>query len=236
MEHSQQPYPNLFKPKLDISGLPVILWNLVPFAGVLFWGWKPESVFVCYAMETVIVGLFNVIKLLVVYKYGLPPKPDETGVSGLGIIPFFLVHYYFFVFVQLSIFFSGVDIPVTGNQAPWPFTGAINLGRYLLGSGVYNSALALFVLTCALSFARDFMLSGRYTRVTMGEQMFEPYPRIFLQQFVVIIGGFIFSITGNGYPVLVIFVLLKIYADLVLKDLDLVAFAKMAKQKADNPA
>lgn len=222
---AEQQFP--LKPKLDKNSIPVILWNLVPFAGVLFLHWKPESVFVCYALETIVIGLFNVFKLVAVYYYGLPPKPDETGVKGLGIIPFFIVHYYFFVFVQLSIFFSGSSNGVSGTFAV--------LGS-LLTDSTYYTALGAFIINCALNFVNDFILNAKYTRRTMSEQMFEPYPRIIVQQFVVILGGFIFNVTGNGYPVLVIFVALKIYLDLLLKDIDLVTLSNMMKRNVENSA
>ena len=83
-------------------------------------------------------------------------------------------------------------------------------------------------------FANDFILTGKYTKRTMGEQMFEPYPRIIVQQFVVILGGFVFTVTGSGYPVLVIFVAIKIYLDLLLKDFDITQLHNLAGKNAEK--
>lgn len=190
-------------------------------------GWRPETVFICYALETVVIGLFNVFKLIAVFIFGLPPKPDETGINGLGIIPFFIIHYYFFVFVQLSIFFSGSGV----------FFNPDLLVRHItnyLGQQSFNASLLMFIASNMLLFISDFLLSGKHLRRTMTEQMFEPYPRIFVQQFVVILGGFIFAVTGNAFPVLIVFVIIKTYADLLFKDFDITAWAKeiTAKGKA----
>ena len=221
-----------YKPKLDKNSIPVILWNLFPFLGVLFLNWKPESVFICYALETIVVGGFNVFRMVAVYYYGLPPKPDETGVTGLAMIPFFVVHYFFFVFIQLAIFFSGS----VGAGSSFGPAVVMQVILSLMQKDSYNISLVSFVVNNALGFVNDFILNGKYTKRTMAEQMFEPYPRIFVQQLVVIVGGFIFSVTGNGYPVLVIFVVIKIYLDLLLKDFDISQIHNIAKNQVDNSA
>lgn len=211
--------PVNLKPQISRQSIPLIVWNLFPLFGVLALGWKPESVFICYALETIIVGVFNVFKLITVYRFGQPPSASETGVTGLAIIPFFLVHYYLFVAVQLSIFFAGS----TGTFGP---LGVVEHIVQYLGQNSFNASLGVYVLNSAVLFVTDFLLPGKYTARSMNEQMFEPYPRIVIQQFVVLLGGFIFSVTGNAYPVLFIFIGIKMYADLLLQGFDIGDFAK----------
>jgi hypothetical protein len=45
--------------------------------------------------------------------------------------------------------------------------------------------------------------------------MFQPYKRIFLQQFVVILGGFIFMLFNSAVAVAVLFILLKTAANYI---------------------
>ncbi len=222
-----QAIPINLKPRLTRQSIPLIVWNLFPLFGVLVLGWKPESVFICYALETIIVGVFNVFKLIAVYRYGLPPSASETGVTGLAIIPFFIVHYYLFVAVQLSMFFAGS----TGTFGP---LGVIEHIVQYLGQNSFNASMGVYVLNSMLLFISDFLLSGKYTSRTMGEQMFEPYPRIIIQQFVVLLGGFIFSVTGNAYPVLFLFIGIKMYADLILQGFDISDFKKQYEAKRYN--
>lgn len=213
------------KLRLDLGAIPIILWNLTPLAGVLFFGWKPITVFICYALETVVVGLFNVLRLLVVYRYGLPPKPTETGVKGLGIIPFFLVHYYFFVFVQLTVFFGFGE----GNIFLGPFKA---IATFMDTRSTFV-ALAIYVANCTALFVNDFMLTGAYKNRTMAEQMFEPYLRIIVQQFVVILGSMFFQLTGSGWPVLVIFIAFKMYLDLLIRSAGFMDWLKAMQAKAE---
>jgi len=156
-----------------------------------------------------VVGVFNIFKMIAVYNSRLPPKEGEKGTGWTWImIPFFIFHYFFFVYIQLSIFFSADTYQ---DQELFQTITA------LLGQGSYNIALGAFVLNNAYGFINDFILTGKYTKQPMNEQMVEPYPRIVVQVVVVLFGGFIFALTGNAYPVLVIFVGFKIYLDLLLR-------------------
>ncbi len=212
--------PNPFIPKLDRSSLPIILWNLTPLAGVLFFGWEAISVFVCYALETIVIGIFNVFKLIAVNYYGLPPQPDEKGVQGWGIIPFFLVHYYLFVFIQLSIFF-----PIAGSGSLGPLAFINNLFSLTLKSD-YNIALGLFVANNAYLFVTDFILPRTYQKRSVLQQMFEPYTRIFVQQFVVILGAMVYTLSGSGIFIVVLLVVIKTWFDLLLYRKGLLEWAK----------
>src|ERR1039458_5462902 len=103
-----------FKPRLNRNSVSIILWNLLPVACVLFLGWQPLYIFICYALETIVIGIFNIFKMLTVYRYGLPDPPEQRGTGGLGMIPFFIFHYFFFVFGQLTLFFSVSAFKYTG--------------------------------------------------------------------------------------------------------------------------
>ncbi len=221
------PQPFNWKPQLDKRSISIILWNLTPLAGVVFLGWEPASVFICYALETIVIGIFNAIKLLVVHYYGLPTPSSDKGVKGLMIIPFFLVHYFLFVFVQLSLFF-----PLLNAQTSIGISAIYQNITLFMTVKSTNIALSIFTINCGLQFVSGFIMNGAYTKRTMGEQMFEPYPRIFVQQFVVILGAFIFHIIGSGWTILIVFILIKAYFDLLLKDLDLIALAKKAQVSA----
>ncbi len=222
--------PFSLRPKIDRGSVPIIFWNLLPFAGVAFLKWEPVSIFIFYALETIIVGLFNVLKLLVVYKYGMPTKPGEEGVSGLGIIPFFIVHYYFFVFIQLSVFFPTTKLYHTGS-GPTTLIGTL---WHFINNSSTGVALPSFILSCAMLFFTDFLGKGLYKTRSMGEQMFEPYPRIFVQQFVVIVGSFLYAVTGAGVSVLFVFVAFKLYFDLLLKDLSIESLVNLQKMKEEE--
>jgi hypothetical protein len=220
--------PFQLKPKLNRSALPIVAWNMAPIAGVAFLKWDPINVFICYAMETIVIGLINIFKIAVVSRYGLPPDDNEKGMtSGPGAIIFFSMHYYFFVFLQLSLFFNTLPNNHTGGPA-----NALEKIILFANSSTSNLALPVYILSSLSSLVNDFMLTHVYNTRTVGQQMFEPYPRIFVQQFVVIIGSFLFTMSGTGWAVLIVLVLVKTYFDLVLKDVSLSELAVKKNNQA----
>jgi hypothetical protein len=153
--------------------------------------------------------------MLAIHYYGTRDIKNSNQES-LWLILFFLVHFYGFVFIQLEIFFDNDLFQTLG--------GFLNERSYLI-------ALATFLLKNTLDFTMGFILKGIYSKRTMNQQMFEPYPRVFLQQFVVMFGGFIFDITGNGYPVLIVFVGIKMYVDLMYPQIIALFLAKLKPGK-----
>jgi hypothetical protein len=208
-----------FKPVLNRNAVSIILWNLFPVIGVLFLGWQPISIFVCYALETIVAGIFNIFKMLAVYRYGQP----IPGKSGVVLILFFTFHFFFFVFIQLTLFFSVSGFKYTGMGNVIP-----NLNIIVRESN-YQYALGVFILSNLYQFINDFSFSKTFEKRSVVEQMFEPYLRIFVQQFVVIFGSFIFKATGNDYPVLVVFVLAKIFFDLLFNSLSITKNANVTQ-------
>ena len=68
----------MYRRKLQIGDIFLILVNLLPLAGVLYYDWDPKQVFLIYCVETLIIGAFNVIKMLVVLIHK-PRQPWDTG-------------------------------------------------------------------------------------------------------------------------------------------------------------
>ena len=200
--------------KLDMQSIPVIFWNLFPVIGVLFLGWKPESVFICYALETIVVGVFNIFRMLAINYYDTRGKEKKSGLMCLAIICFFIVHYYFIVFIQLFIFFKDSFL----------YDGVFQALSSIIHEKSYFIALAVYVLVNISSFANVFIGKGIYAKQTMGRQMFEPYGRFIIQQPVVMFGSFLFALTGNGYPVLIIFVVIKMFLDLFTTDFEIAGY------------
>ena len=111
----------------------LILANLVPLAGVLWFGWDVWGILIIYWLENGIVGLFNVLKMRRAEgsEDGSPKAVAETrrringftvngrpasGSDKAALIPFFVMHYGIFwvvhgVFVLLlPLFaFTGAD-------------------------------------------------------------------------------------------------------------------------------
>ena len=59
----------MIKRTLTVADYFLIAANLLPVAGVLFWNWDPGEIFIIYCLETVIIGIFNLIKMAIAGAY-----------------------------------------------------------------------------------------------------------------------------------------------------------------------
>lgn len=222
----------MFKRKLTKSDLFLILANLLPLYGVWFEGWDPKQMFLVYCLETIIIGGYNVIKMFIVT---LEKKKDvwenlgggKSLVTGWFFILFFIVHYGFFVFIQTAIF-AGVS-GLSADGAFSPFTFLSRIFSYLNIDA--KSVLYIFIAMYGFRMLFDFILSGKYRQASLGLLMFQPYVRIFIQQFVVILGS-MFLAFGAGKIFMLIFVCIKLYAEVFINfDAYLEKAEKMQKLK-----
>lgn len=98
------------KKKLTIPDIYLILVNLVPLYGVWFLGWDANRIFLIYCLETILIGIFNVFKMLTILSTG--NIKDKTTIEeypiffGIFMVVFFMFHFGFFIFVQTQIFFA----------------------------------------------------------------------------------------------------------------------------------
>ena len=55
--------------KLTPSDYMLILANLIPVYGVWFEGWNAAHIFLVFCLETIIIGIFNVVKMFAVAAF-----------------------------------------------------------------------------------------------------------------------------------------------------------------------
>src|SRR5690606_9574045 len=70
--------------------------------------------------------------------------------------------------------------------------------------------LGIFALYYTIDFLFDFIGTGKYQNEEMSDLMFRPYGRIFVQQFVVILGGFFLLFKANSLFI-ILFIGIKIF-------------------------
>lgn len=205
----------MFKKKLSQPDFLLIAANLVPVYGVLFLGWIAREVFIVYCFETIIIGFFTLLKLAItgvirktdIWEYGgnITKKPFWV------FMLFFLVHYGMFVAIQMSLFFgvSGIgkddDVSIFNFFYKWP--ELITNETYIM--------LGVFIVSYAFRNITEFILSGEYRTASLRFLMFQPYGRIFIQQFTVLIGS-IFLGFGAGKIFIIIFAGIKIAFEILV--------------------
>ena len=190
----------------------LVVANLIPLIGVLFFGWSVWNILVIYWLENGIVGLINVLKMSVATGDEVTPgvtfmvngRP-ATSATKMGLIPFFIVHYGIFWFVHgifvltLPAFFSLMsDDGMTLDLGPVVF-----------------AALGL-AISHGLSFWWNFLHGGEYRRTTAAALMFAPYKRLVALHITIIFGAFAVMFTGAPAAAVAVLVAIKTAIDLGL--------------------
>ena len=192
--------------------MALVVANLIPLIGVLFFGWSVWNILVIYWLENGIVGVINVLKMSVATGDEVTPgvtlmvngRP-ATSATKMGLIPFFIVHYGIFWFVHgifvltLPAFFSLMsDDGMTLDLGPVVF-----------------AALGL-AISHGLSFWWNFLHGGEYRRTAAAALMFAPYKRLVALHITIIFGAFAVMFTGAPAAAVAVLVAIKTAIDLGL--------------------
>ena len=181
------------------SALSLILANMVPVVGVLFWHWSVASIMVLYWFESLVVGIFNVLKMHRA-EGGIAAKLTLNGVPAkdvvkTGLICFFLIHYGFFML--------GHGIFVLVLFYPWH----VPIGTLL-------SAIFSLVLSHGISYRTNFIGRGEYKTLSVSQLLLAPYGRIFVMHFTIVLGAFFIIRSGENIGALLIMIAVKTVIDL----------------------
>jgi hypothetical protein len=176
----------------------LILVNLVPVFGVLFLHWSLFSVMFFYWLESVVVGLYNIPKLLMARETtnngNKKMHPTSQAKGRLAVVGFFLVHYGLFMLGHGVFVFALFGPPDLSVQ-----TILIGFGSLAVSHGV--------------SFFLNYIGHKEYEKTSVAQQMFAPYRRVIVMHVTIIVGGFVVSLFGAPVLALVFMMFLKIAID-----------------------
>lgn len=190
------------------SLLALLLVNLLPIAGVLFFGWRVFDLLLLYWAESVLIGLLNVPKMWIAVDHvggTAGPTPGKVGLSF-----FFLVHYMGFMAGHaafMTLMTAGDSLfDVDMQEVPGIILGTLGERSTVLGLlALLGSHLVSFFLT--------FIGRREYLTTSVGKVMFSPYPRVMVMQFAIVLGGFFVMLLDLPGGVLAILVIGKIILD-----------------------
>ena len=185
----------------SISVIVLILTNLIPLMGVLFFEWSIASIIFLYWLENVVIGFYNVLKMITVRRQTSPgthvPRIMQY-IAKAFTIGFFILHY--------GAFTAAHGLVVTRLlQAFSPYS----FREVLVGF------IALLV-SHGVSFAQNFIGKEEYARVTLGTLMHQPYHRVLVMHISILL-GVVVGVMLTPTPllgVLVVLIILKTFLDL----------------------
>jgi hypothetical protein len=186
------------------SVLLLLAANLVPLYGVLFLDWKVFPLLMLFWLENVIVGVFNVFKMIL----ASPAKP-ATWLGKVVAVPFFCIHYGMFTLVHGFFVFAMFSGDFFGNAADLDTASIIQtLGTYQIGW----AALAL-LLSHFISFTVNYIGKGEYKQSSLSDLMGQPYGRVVVLHVTILLGGFLIGFLGSPVIALLLLIVLKMYID-----------------------
>lgn len=192
----------------------LVLVNLLPLGGVLFFNWDVAALVVLYWSENLVLGFFTLTKMLVTSPLG-----------GLPLGLFFIIHYGGFcaghgMFILMLLMDADVD-SMSGD--PWPLflvfpQMLINVVREVLAQAPpqWMVAFAALFVSHGVSFVLNFLLGPEREQGNPGKLMSAPYGRIVVLHIAIIFGGFAVMALGQPVAMLLVLVLLKIGLDVKL--------------------
>lgn len=185
------------------SLIVLLVANAIPIAGVLFLGWTVFPLVLLYWLENVVVGAFNVAKMLTAQ-----PSQPAYWVGKLFIVPFFIVHFGMFTFVHGVLL-----VALLGPKNTHPFD-LLDTVIPAIRDNKLGWAVISLVVSHGLSFFWNYIKNGEYQRATLNTLMGQPYARVMVLHFTVLFGGWIVLTLGSPLPALVLLIVLKTAADL----------------------
>lgn len=178
-----------------------ILLNLIPIAGVLFWGWSTFTLLVLYWLENLVIGARTLISMAI--STAIAGGINWIGFAFIGA--FFTFHYGLFCFGHgifvMALFggeFRGDSILDLAGTVSELLTTQSNL-LIGLGSIVFWQIVQLVL----------FVARGDARRTNVLELMGAPYPRIIMLHVTLIFGGMLLMALGNPIWGVVVLALLK---------------------------
>ena len=187
-----------------VSAWVLVAANVVPLAGVLFWGWDAFALIALFWMENVIIGVFFLLRMLC-----LDPRDMTLWAAKLFMVPFFCVHYGMFTAGHGIFVFSllgGKRYDVQGFALLEPATRAASeFGLWL--------PLAVLFASHLFSFGWNYLWRGEFRTAQLSRLMTEPYKRIIVLHVAIILGGFGAMALGSPVWALLVLLALKIALD-----------------------
>ena len=184
--------------------------NLVPLAGVLFFGWQAPEILAMYWIETGVVGLVNILKIRRSVSLGPEGGGEQRIERGEGaggwVLAIGWAGTYLLFWVILGIFVGQV---VGGTF----YEGASATGWTGVSATVVAAGTLSLVASQLFAYYRDYVRGRRYLTVTPLELLRTPFARIFALLGTITVGGVGIALLGASVGLIAVMVVAKTGAE-----------------------
>lgn len=194
--------------------------NLLPLAGVAFWGWDAFVLLMLYWLETLVIAFWTILPILVipgVTSNGMGVRMAGVGRAAgqVGTALFLAFHAGIFMavhFLFLWTLFSGPWAELI--HGPMDFVVLL-----VVGTGLWFPLLILFAVRGWGVFGPYIAPRLSFLPITPPPVADEPsllvglYVRIFIMQVAIILGGWLAILSGGSTGALALLVIAKTLVD-----------------------
>jgi len=183
----------------------LILANLLPVGGVLFFGWNVFQIVFLFWLENVMTGILTLLKMLVA-----DPTSIRMWFNKIIMIPLFFFEYGMFTFVHgiLVLALTLVDNrTVTGDN--WiPDALKTVMDPYL------PWVAGMLLASHTFSFVWNYMGKGEYRKASLENLMNRSFSRVVVLHLTVLFGGSLMVVLKAPVAFLLPLVAIKIILDI----------------------
>lgn len=192
------------------SAWVLVAVNLVPLAGLVWLGWQLYDVVFLYWIETLIVGAFNVLRMLCARTAdgALAARRSDVIAGKIMFTAFFLVHFGGFCYLNGDLL-AGLFPP-----APVAESRLVHAIKTTTDHASGLMAVIAIVASHGYSFLHNYIGKGEYRNADSKLLMLQPYRRIVVTSLFIFLGGMLMARLGEPIGGMVAFVLLKTGSDL----------------------
>lgn len=198
-----------------LSSIVLVLSNLVPLIGVLFFGWNAVLVLALFWIENLFVGIFTILKMLCVILV-------NKRFAAIGFCLFFLVHYGIFFSGHGELLASVLDIEIPRIKTEFDdvpmatlFVRAYQIIMNFIDtfSPTIWLGLAALFLSQFVRFIEHFLLSGNIFKDRVEKLMMQPYGQVLILHVGLMVGAILLQKLGSPVWLLALLVILKMVVE-----------------------
>lgn len=214
------------KSSAPIAVIALIAVNLLPLFGVLYWDWNLYSVMFLFWLESGVIGLYTVLKMLTAQGEsgqamrfaGLELSSHSWAhmplrlLGRMALAAFFCFHYGLFWVIHgsfVQLFFGGMSTRIIADAL---IASPASLGM-IADSALLNVA-GIMLVSHGISFVSNYLGHNEYQIATPRRIMIRAYGRVMVLHIVVLAGGGFVLNQGEPTVAIVLLVGLKTVFDL----------------------